>query len=388
MFLQIHTLTSYHATLLNRDDAGLAKRIPFGDSARLRVSSQCLKRHWREALHRELRLPAGIRSRQFFARVVLPELVAQGIDKELATRLTRMLIGKVIDGGADDTGLTLKQPVLFGRPEADFFVSLLSDCANEAKPETALAERLKVDKKNFKAMLRAAGHGELFAGVEGALFGRFVTSDILARSDAAVHVAHAFGVHPLDTEVDYFTVVDDLNLEEETGAAHANDMELGAGVFYGYVAVDIPLLVSNFSGCAPVGWRDEDPTDVCATLNALVRAIATVSPGAKLGATAPYAYSDFVLLESGRQQPRSLANAFLHALRPRGDVTQQAVAALASHLDAQQDMYGTTADHRTLATTRQWPSATLERRPLSDAIGESLRFIFGEKCSGLPHPAI
>ena len=46
-FLQIHTLTSYPAALLNRDDAGFAKRIPFGGSTRTRISSQCLKRHWR-----------------------------------------------------------------------------------------------------------------------------------------------------------------------------------------------------------------------------------------------------------------------------------------------------------------------------------------------------
>jgi len=46
-FLQIHVLTSYPATLLNRDDVGFAKRIPFGGANRLRISSQCLKRHWR-----------------------------------------------------------------------------------------------------------------------------------------------------------------------------------------------------------------------------------------------------------------------------------------------------------------------------------------------------
>jgi hypothetical protein len=48
-FLQIHTLASYPATLLNRDDSGLAKRLPFGDATRTRISSQCLKRHWRTA---------------------------------------------------------------------------------------------------------------------------------------------------------------------------------------------------------------------------------------------------------------------------------------------------------------------------------------------------
>lgn len=40
-FLQIHTLH------LNRDDSGRAKRLPFGGAVRTRISSQCLKWHWR-----------------------------------------------------------------------------------------------------------------------------------------------------------------------------------------------------------------------------------------------------------------------------------------------------------------------------------------------------
>ncbi len=48
-FIQIHTLHTYPAALLNRDDAGLAKRLPYGSAVRTRISSQCLKRHWRVA---------------------------------------------------------------------------------------------------------------------------------------------------------------------------------------------------------------------------------------------------------------------------------------------------------------------------------------------------
>ena len=43
-FLQIHTLSPYTAALLNRDDSGLAKRLPYGGALRTRISSQCLKR--------------------------------------------------------------------------------------------------------------------------------------------------------------------------------------------------------------------------------------------------------------------------------------------------------------------------------------------------------
>jgi CRISPR system Cascade subunit CasC len=48
-FLQIHTLHSYTAALLNRDDTGQAKRLIYGGKNRTRISSQCLKRHWRKA---------------------------------------------------------------------------------------------------------------------------------------------------------------------------------------------------------------------------------------------------------------------------------------------------------------------------------------------------
>ncbi len=384
MFLQMHSLTSFHASLLNRDDAGLAKRIPFGDASRLRVSSQCLKRHWREALQESLELPGGIRSREFFSRVILPRLVEEkGVDDTLARNLIETLMGKLISGGLDkENPLFMKQPALFGRPEADFFVALLAECAGAGDEKAAkelLAERIKTDKKGFKALLQQAGHGNLYAGFEGALFGRFVTSDILARSDAAVHVAHAFTVHPVATEVDYFTVVDDLNREEETGAAHAGEMELGGGLFYEYIAVDIPLLVSNFTACKPEAWREQDASDIKNTLCALLEAVATVSPGAKLGATAPYARADFALFESGPQQPRSLANAYLQALQFRSgdDPMQQAVDALGKHLQAVDGMYGATAEQRVAATTKQGAAlGDIPLRPLDSAIDETLNAIF------------
>jgi CRISPR system Cascade subunit CasC len=383
MFLQMHYLTSYHASLLNRDDAGLAKRIPFGDATRLRISSQCLKRRWRVDLKQSLDLPGAIRTRHFFEREVLPRVQREHqVEPVLAERLIRTLAKTVLtssDGSKDplDEHLRMKQPVLFGLPEADFFVDLLAKCAAELNPAEALAQRLKGDKENFKAMLRAAGHGSLYAGVEGALFGRFVTSDILARSDAAVHVAHAFTVHPQDNEVDFFTVVDDLNLGEETGAAHAGDMDLGAGLFYGYVAVDVPLLVSNFTGCDPKMWREQELGDVRRVLSAFMRAVPTVTPGAKLGSTAPYVYADFVLFEAGCQQPRTLANAYVEALRPQGNVIQQAVDRLGEYLVAQETVYGSTASERAVTTTRAWTGEP-QPQPLDEAIAAILAAALAE----------
>lgn len=383
MFLQIHTLTSYHAALLNRDDAGLAKRVPFGNAERMRVSSQCLKRHWRLALNETLSLPSGIRSRHFFDREVFRRAVAEGVDEDTARELTEKLIGTVIQSkeAREKGSLFLKQPVLFGRPEADYFVGLIRECAESgAEPGKLLEERMKEHKKNFRALLAAAGGDELMAGIEGALFGRFVTSDILARTDASVHVAHAFTVHALDNEVDYFTVVDDLKEPgEDAGAAHAGDMELGAGLFYGYVVVDVPLLISNLSGCDRREWQDHPEAigDARDVLTGLVKSIATVSPGAKLGATAPYARTDCALLETGDTQPRSLANAYLNRLRPNGDVMQQAVNTLGGYLEQLDGMYGVEGP-RFVASTRDTDAIPEARRaPLNQTIEAALHSIFG-----------
>lgn len=383
MFLQIHTLTSYHAALLNRDDAGLAKRIPFGGTERMRVSSQCLKRHWRLALNDTLSLPSGIRSRHFFEREVFRRSVAGGVEEDTARELTENLIGAVVQSkeAREKGSLFLKQPVLFGRPEADYFVGLIRECAESGEePEKLLKERMKEHKKNFRALLAAAGGDDLMAGIEGALFGRFVTSDILARTDASVHVAHAFTVHALDNEVDYFTVVDDLKeAGEDAGAAHAGDMELGAGLFYGYVVVDVPLLISNLSGCDRREWRDQQEaiSDARDVLTGLVNSIATVSPGAKLGATAPYARTDCALLETGDTQPRSLANAYLNRLRLNGNAMQHAVDTLGGYLEQLDGMYGVEGS-RFIASTRDTGIIPEARQaPLNQTIESALDSIFG-----------
>jgi CRISPR system Cascade subunit CasC len=377
MFLQIHFLVSYPASLLNRDDAGLAKRIPFGNATRLRVSSQCQKRHWRDDLVAQLPdLPDGQRTRSFFTRTVLPRLLHNGVAEERAKPLVEMLAGALIKGGVEKTG-DMSQPVLFGLREADYLVDLLVQCnkgaSDDAAALQALAARLKSadEKKNLAAMSKAS------AGLTAALFGRFVTSDLLARVDAPIHVAHAFTVHGAETEMDYFTVVDDLSRDDETGAAHANQAELGAGVYYGHVVVDVPLLVSNLSGAARSQWAKQESALPARVIEALIRSIASRSPGAKLGSTAPYSRAEFVLLEVGKEQPRTLANAFLEALPTRGHLLQAAADRLGRQIACIDSMYGATAAVRALATTLSAAElAPLSPQPLAAATQTALRAIW------------
>jgi CRISPR system Cascade subunit CasC len=370
MFLQIHYVTSYHASLLNRDDAGLAKRIDFGGYPRLRVSSQCLKRHWREWMSENTELPKGIRTRHFFSREIKPRLVESGLSEERAKSLVFHLAKGILTSKSDPVDketLDMKQPVLFGKPEADYCVKVILDADRQGDEDAAKAYLdtvLKDGKGNFATMVRQAGLNDPVVGYEGAMFGRFVTSDILSRVDAPVHVAHSFTVHALNTEVDYFTVVDDLNIDE-TGAAHANDMELGAGIYYGYVVVDIPLLISNLTGCSQEKWQGQDSAEAEALITQLIEAIAQVSPGAKLGATAPYARAEYMLLEVGNTQPCSLANAFLDPIRldpQRGQSGHihpmiQVGEAMAQYITRMEQMYGENRVKRYVSSVHGWSIA-------------------------------
>ena len=164
MFLQVHFLTSHHASLLNRDDAGLAKRIRFGGAERLRVSSQAQKRRWTEWIRTQTSLPTALRSRHFFARELKQRLLEAGMDEEKAHNLIFHLAKNILTaaGGKealDKESLAMKQPVLFGKPEADLFVKLLSEADQQGDEEQAkafLGDRIKEAKSNFRALYSKA----------------------------------------------------------------------------------------------------------------------------------------------------------------------------------------------------------------------------------------
>ena len=368
-FLQIHTLHSYPAALLNRDDSGLAKRMPFGGSTRTRVSSQCLKRHWRDpkddrwheyALHRIEGVERGIRTRNVIGReVIQPLLDTQEASPEVLSALEMAFVKGVYgDKAKPGDGLSeqaTRQPLLLGLPEVEF----LKDRARaicEENPQNAKAaddaakKFFDNNRANFRAMreqLSVEISKGRHAGLEGALFGRMVTSDPGANIDAAVHVAHAFTVHTEESESDYFSVVDDLQGDDEDpGAAHIGDMELTAGLFYGYVVVDVPGLVSNLTGSDSADWQSADRELAATVVKHLVHLIATVSPGAKLGSTAPYAYADLMLIEAGSRQPRSLANAYRCPVKAQVDA---AVQALGGHLSKLDDAYGAGESRRVMS---------------------------------------
>ena len=342
-FLQIHSLHGYSAVLLNRDDSGLAKRITYGGAIRTRISSQCLKRHWRVAdsdyaLQRIEGAAASVRSRETVTRRVIGPLEDAGHDpdaiKAIATAFQTAVYGDKGDRRSN------RQPLLLGEPEIAYLAEQAQGIArnhgSDAKGAQAVAaEWIKNSKANMKALRNNCA---MPGGIAAALFGRMVTSDVEANIDAAVHVAHAFTVHAEESESDYFTVVDDLQrVEDDAGADHIGETELTSGLFYGYVVLDRGTLLDNLGG----------DTDIAGEVAArLVCLIATVSPGAKLGPTAPYGYSSWMLVEAGDHQPRSLAEAFRE---PCGPAARAAAEKAQTYLEKLDVVYETGETRRLMS---------------------------------------
>ena len=357
-FLQIHTLHNYPAALLNRDDAGLAKRLPYGDAIRTRISSQCLKRHWRVAddafALKNLDVPMAVRSRET-PRLIKERLMEAGVAESLAQiSVEGLRAAGLLDKAKDLKGkdaLATGQAVLLGYAEIEYLVQRCATLAGEHTEEkalkTAIAAFLKDEKKNIEAL-------RLGSGLESALFGRMVTSDVLASRDASIYVAHAFTVHEAQVENDYFTVVDDLLHEAgEAGSAGIFDTELASGLYYGYLVVDVPQLVANLEGVHIKDWAHitaEQRALAGRVVQSLLHLVATVSPGAKRGSTAPFEWAKFMLVEAGDWQPRSLAGAFQNALPTRqAGLRQAAVQRLADEIARMDAAYGAPLARRYLA---------------------------------------
>ena len=371
--VQVHMLTAYPASLLNRDDAGLAKRIPFGGVSRTRVSSQCLKKHWREAAQLTAVGDAAVRSTRVYERLVAEPLMGRGASEEEAVAIAKWLMSETVDTKptAKEKGLASAQSsqlLVLTKAETDFLAEtatkMLEDLTARgvAITEAALAKEPKLIDRALKESLRA-----LPASIDTALFGRMVTSDLFARVDAAVSVAHAFTTHAEASETDYFTAIDTLKgAEDDAGAGLIQDTELTSGVFYLYVVIDMNQLKTNL-----VGFDSSVAEQLAANL---VEAMATVTPSAKRGSTAPFSYAEFVMTERGSAQPRTLANAFLQPVPTTGAALMPAsVGALFSHSGRLEAMYGDLGFKKNVASIHGLPEAAPAAVSFFDLLARTFR---------------
>jgi len=339
-FIQLHLLTSYPPSNLNRDDLGRPKTAMMGGAERLRISSQSLKRAWRKSELFESAVKGHIGTRtQKMGVDVLKRLQEKGVAEKNAIGWAKKIadvFGK-LKAVKSKKATDKEDTTAPTEPNKAFEIEQLAHFSPEEQAAImdladTIAERNSGPTADELKLLRAK-----HSAVDIALFGRMLASAPAYNMEAAVQVAHAITVHKVAVEDDYFTAVDDLNKsEEDTGAAHLGETEFAAGLYYIYICIDRNLLAENLN---------EDDALVNKTLAALVECAAKIAPTGKQNSFASRAYTSFLLAEKGDQQPRSLSVAFLKPVEAfKNGMLENAIKALVDTRDNMNTVYGNCAD--------------------------------------------
>ena len=230
--IEFHILQSFPVTCLNRDDVGAPKSAVVGGIPRARVSSQCWKRQVRLQLQ-ELGVKTAMRTKQVEG-VLTKACVNAGADEEKAGLFAEAFAKALVD----DTLL------FFSESEA------------RAIAESALTGNFSVEaaiKKNALTPAFKKIHKKYFNpaedGLDLALFGRMVAQAPELNIAAAASFAHAISTHRVDSEIEFFTALDDdpMGLVAQ-GSAHMGSLEFNSATYYRYVSLDLGQLAQTLQG--------------------------------------------------------------------------------------------------------------------------------------------
>ncbi len=297
-YVAIHIIQSVPPANINRDDSGSPKSTVYGGVRRARVSSQSWKRATREAF-KGLLPPEAIGTRtKDIAKLVAEEIRKQdgGVDYVTAVSLA--------EGVLKACGFKLSAPKAKDgeepAPEQSGYLMFLSHVQVEKLAAAALAARQTEDSAAYYKKIKVKTLVDQDHSVDIALFGRMVADAPDLGVDAACQVAHALGVHALHPEFDYFTAVDDLQKDDESGAGMIGTIEYNASTYYRYAVINVDLLRENLGHEAAT--RE--------AIAAFVEAFTTSMPTGKRNTFANGTLPSAVVVAVGEGQPSNLSEAF------------------------------------------------------------------------------
>lgn len=317
--LEIHILQNYAPSNLNRDDTGSPKDAIFGGYRRGRISSQCLKRAAREYVREH---PGGLPQEAMALRTkrlvqaLVEQLKAKGRGEEEARQKVEQALGGM-GLKVDAEGKT--QYLLFlGKQEVAKIADLIDRHWDGLLAPQAEAEAGKKKAKDAKKAAKEAVPDEIKKALgsvldggkalDVALFGRMLADLPEKNQDAACQVAHALSANAVEREFDFYTAVDDLKPDDNSGADMLGTVEFNSACFYRYAAIDLEKLKKNLG---------DDSELMLKGLEAFLRAIVKAKPSGKQNSFAAHNDPEYVVFTVRQDaDPRNLANAFEKPVRP------------------------------------------------------------------------
>ncbi len=302
MFIELHMIQNFAPANLNRDDTNSPKDCEFGGARRARISSQCIKRAIRTCpvFEETTRVSLGTRTR-WLGRLLKERLEAEGKPEEEVTAVLDVFVPKYATRLDSETGRT-NVLLYMGEKEIDDLVTALLEEWN------SLADG-DVPNRFVRGLVR--DHEGQTSAPDIALFGRMLAEKPALNLDAACQVAHAISTHRVTMEMDFYTAVDDLATEEETGAGMMGVTGYNSSCFYRYSRIDWKQLAENLNGDLDLSRR---------TVEGFLRAAVAAVPSGKQNAFAAHNPPAFLLaVVRNDGMGWSLANAFERPVRPGRD---------------------------------------------------------------------
>lgn len=282
LYVDFHVLQTVPPSCINRDDTGSPKTAIYGGVTRARVSSQAWKHAMRQAFVEESLLDeedVGKRTKK----------VTELVEKEIAALAPEKDAAKLAKKTLDNAGIKNDEK----GTKALFFISQA-----QIKALAQLAVEECADKKEYKKALSTAPSADI------ALFGRMVADDPSLNFDAAAQVAHSISTHAVQNEYDYFTAVDDCQVEDNAGAGHLGTVEYNSATLYRYATVNVMELERHLSA--------KKAAEVVRSFGeAFIRSMPTGKQNTFANRTLP----DAVYVTIREDQPVNLCGAFERAVR-------------------------------------------------------------------------
>lgn len=353
--IDVHVLQTVPPSCLNRDDTGAPKSALYGGVRRARVSSQSWKRATRRYFNEHLAESSGrgVRTRK------LPEMFVKRLTARLGERATDERV-RIVDlantASAVLVGVKpdrLKKMATSEDPVDLDYALFISASAIDAAVDQLVAAFDGAD-LDHEALTQAMGRAH---SLDVALFGRMIADTPELNVDAACQVAHAISTHRVGAEFDFFTTVDDLAGEDETGAAMMGYVEFNSATLYRYATVSLGRLADN------LGDADAVAPGVRAFLEGFAKSLPTGHQNTFAAMTLP----DVVFVALRDDQPISLVGAFEAPVDAVGGFVADSARRMAMHAKDVDDLYGT-------PRVNGWASYTSAAGDLSGIFGPSISF--------------
>ncbi len=352
--IDVHILQTVPPSCLNRDDTGAPKTALYGGARRARVSSQSWKRSTRRYFNEHLAESAqGVRTRK------LPELFVERLTERLGARATDEK-ARILQLANQASGMLqgvkperLKKLAEADKPDILEYALFISGSAIDAAVEQLVSAFEGVD-LDPEALRQAMGKGH---SLDVALFGRMIADTPELNIDAACQVAHAISTHRVGAEFDFYTTVDDLAGDEETGAAMMGYVEFNSATLYRYATVSLGRLADNLG----------EVEHVAEGVRMFVEGFAKSLPTGHQNTFAAMTLPDLVFVAMREDQPVSLVGAFESPIEGSTGYVAESGQRLAEHAQRVDDLYG-------ISRVAGWASYLSTTGDLSGLLGSSVAF--------------